>query len=229
MTSTRLVTRATGSSAVPQLIFGDLWEYDPAPETADPRLKARYELFIGGKFVAPKSNKYFDSINPATEETLAEIALANQADVDAAYQAAQKAFGAWSKLPGAERGKYLYRIARLIQDRILSAREVMSAHLRQIARLNPKINAIVAKMDDEKCLALAETSDRQRASDQRLGPLHRSDGRKDKSPIGPLEEDPSLQGQALPRLMPAPAQTSIVMRPQTLARSEPLRVHLPQR
>ncbi|HEY3133465.1 MAG TPA: aldehyde dehydrogenase family protein [Gemmatimonadaceae bacterium] len=117
MTSTRAVTRATGSSAIPQLIFGDLWEYDPAPETADPRLKPKYDLFIGGKFVAPKSGKYFESINPATEETLAEIALASQADVDAAYQAAQKAFGAWSKLPGAERGKYLYRIARLIQDR----------------------------------------------------------------------------------------------------------------
>jgi len=116
MTSTRAVTRATGSSAIPQLIFGDLWEYDPAPETADPRLKPKYDLFIGGKFVAPKSGKYFDSINPATEEPLAEIALANQADVDAAYQAAQKAFASWSKLPGAERGKYLYRIARLIQD-----------------------------------------------------------------------------------------------------------------
>src|SRR6059058_6173663 len=117
MTSTRAVTRATGSSSIPQLIFGDLWEYDPAPETADPKLKAKYDLFIGGKFVAPKSGKYFESINPATEESLAEIALANQADVDAAYQAAQKAFGVWSKLPGAERGKYLYRIARLIQDR----------------------------------------------------------------------------------------------------------------
>ncbi len=117
MTSTRPVTRATGSSSIPQLIFGDLWEYDPAPETADPRLKPKYDLFIGGKFVAPKSGKYFDSINPATEEVLAEIALANQADVDAAYQAAQKAFAAWSKMPGAERGKYLYRIARLIQDR----------------------------------------------------------------------------------------------------------------
>jgi aldehyde dehydrogenase (NAD+) len=117
MTSTRPVTRATGPSSIPQLIFGDLWEYDPAPETADPRLKPKYDLFIGGKFVAPKSGKYFDSINPATEEVLAEIALANQADVDAAYQAAQKAFAAWSRMPGAERGKYLYRIARLIQDR----------------------------------------------------------------------------------------------------------------
>ena len=117
MTSTRPITRATGTSSVPQLIFGDLWEYDPAPETADPKLKSKYDLFIGGKFVAPKSGKYFESINPATEEVLAEIAMANQADVDAAYQAAQKAFTSWSKLPGTERGKYLYRIARLIQDR----------------------------------------------------------------------------------------------------------------
>ncbi|MDP9202406.1 MAG: aldehyde dehydrogenase family protein [Gemmatimonadota bacterium] len=94
-----------------------MWEYDPAPETADPKLKPKYDLFIGGRFVPPRSGKYFDSINPATEEVLAEIALASQADVDAAYQAAQKAFSLWSKLPGAERGKYLYRIARLIQDR----------------------------------------------------------------------------------------------------------------
>jgi aldehyde dehydrogenase (NAD+) len=118
MTTPRAIARpAAAASSVPQLIFGDLWEYDPAPETADPKLKSRYDLFIGGKFVAPKSGKYFDSINPATEEPLAQIALANQADVDAAYQAAQRAFGPWSRLAGAERGKYLYRIARLIQDR----------------------------------------------------------------------------------------------------------------
>jgi aldehyde dehydrogenase (NAD+) len=118
MTTPRAIARPTAAtSSVPQLIFGDLWEYDPAPETADPKLKSKYDLFIGGKFVASKAGKYFDSINPATEEVLAEIALANQADVDAAYQAAQKAFSSWSKLPGTERGKYLYRIARLIQDR----------------------------------------------------------------------------------------------------------------
>jgi aldehyde dehydrogenase (NAD+) len=118
MTTPRAIARpASSASSVPQLIFGDLWEYDPAPETADPKLKSRYDLFIGGKFVAPKSGKYFDSINPATEEPLAQIALANQADVDSAYNAAQKAFGPWSRLAGAERGKYLYRIARLIQDR----------------------------------------------------------------------------------------------------------------
>src|SRR5205085_12263616 len=72
---------------------------------------------IGGKCLAPKTGKSLGAMSPATEEALAQSALANQADVDAAYQAAQRAFGAWSKLPGAERGNYLYRIARLIQDR----------------------------------------------------------------------------------------------------------------
>ena len=117
MTTPRTIARPSAAGgSIPHLIFGDLWEYDPAPESADPKLKAKYDLFIGGKFVAPKSGKYFDSVNPATEEVLAEIALAGPSDVDAAYSAAQKAFTPWSKLPGAERGKYLYRIARLIQD-----------------------------------------------------------------------------------------------------------------
>jgi aldehyde dehydrogenase (NAD+) len=116
MTSTRPVPRA-GSAPIPELIFGDLWKYDPAPETADPRIKLRYDLFIGGKFVAPKSGKYFSSVNPSTEQAITEIALANKNDVDSAYSAAAKAFTSWSKLPGKERGKYLYRIARLIQDR----------------------------------------------------------------------------------------------------------------
>ena len=79
MTTPRAIARpAATTSSVPQLIFGDLWEYDPAPETADPKLKPKYDLFIGGKFVAPKSGKYFDSLHPATEEGLAQIVLANQ-------------------------------------------------------------------------------------------------------------------------------------------------------
>lgn len=101
-----------------ELVFGDLWEYDPAPESAEPHLKKRYDLFINGKFVAPKKGKYFATINPATEAKLADIALADAADVDAACKAARKAFDTvWSRLPGAERGKYLFRIARLLQDR----------------------------------------------------------------------------------------------------------------
>src|ERR1700755_3614391 len=89
--------------AAPELIFGDLWEFDPAPETADPKLKPRYDLFIGGEFVAPASGKYFDSINPANESKLAEIAHGSPADVDAAYAAAKKAYdNVWGKLPGRE-------------------------------------------------------------------------------------------------------------------------------
>ena len=110
--------RVRSGRPTPELIFGDLWDFDPAPETADPKLKARYDLFINGAFVAPKSGKYFDSINPANETKLAEIALGGPADVDAAYAAAKQAYDkVWGKMPGRERGKYLFRIARLLQDR----------------------------------------------------------------------------------------------------------------
>jgi aldehyde dehydrogenase (NAD+) len=111
---------ATGRNGrpAPEMIFGDLWEYDPAPESADPKLKTRYDLFIDGRFVAPQSGKYFETINPATEQRLADIAIASTADVDAAYRAARRAFeGTWGKMAGRERGKYLFRIARLLQDR----------------------------------------------------------------------------------------------------------------
>src|SRR4029078_3418713 len=121
--------QTAGSKNIPQLIFGDLWEFDPAPETADPKIKPQYELFIGGKFVEPRSGKYFDSINPATEKVVSRIALANYEDVDAAYQAAKKAYDStWSKMPGKERGKYLYRIAGLVPDR---ARRVAGAEERE--------------------------------------------------------------------------------------------------
>src|SRR5437764_143894 len=102
-----------------RLSFGDKWGYAPAPEAHDYiKLQKRYPLFIGGKFVAPKSGKYFDSINPATEEKLAEIAEANARDVDFAVKSARKAYkNVWSKMPGRERGKFLFRIARLIQEK----------------------------------------------------------------------------------------------------------------
>ncbi|UPT71928.1 MAG: aldehyde dehydrogenase family protein [Flavobacterium sp. JAD_PAG50586_2] len=68
--------------------------------------------------MAPKSGKYFDTINPATEKVLAKVAEANEADIDAAVKAARKAYDTtWSKLSGKERGKYIYRIARIIQER----------------------------------------------------------------------------------------------------------------
>jgi aldehyde dehydrogenase (NAD+) len=101
-----------------RLSFGEKWDYAPAPETVPVQIAARYELFIDGRFVAPASGKYFDSINPATEESLAEIALAGERDVDRAIKAARRAYDhVWSKMPGRERGKYLYRIGRLIQEK----------------------------------------------------------------------------------------------------------------
>lgn len=102
----------------PELFFGDLWEFDPAPESADPNIQSNYSLFIGGESVPPKSRKFFDSINPATEKVLAKVPAAGKADIDAAFSAARHGYEKyWSKLPGRDRGKYLYRIARLLQDR----------------------------------------------------------------------------------------------------------------
>ena len=101
-----------------RLNFGDKWKYAPAPESSSYiKLESRYPLFINGKFVPPHSGKYFGSINPATEEKLAEIAEGDTHDIDRAVQAARKAKNTWGKMPGRERGKYLYRIARLIQER----------------------------------------------------------------------------------------------------------------
>lgn len=102
-----------------ELDLSSNWDYAPSLEsTGHINLKKKYDLFIGGKFVKPKSGVYFDSINPATEEVLAQVAEANEADVDAAVKAARKAYDTvWSKLSGKERGKYIYRIARLIQER----------------------------------------------------------------------------------------------------------------
>jgi acyl-CoA reductase-like NAD-dependent aldehyde dehydrogenase len=95
------------------------FEYAPALEsTSIVTIKDRYGLFINGKFVAPKSGKYFPTINPSTEKKLSEIALASTADVDLAVKAARVAYAkVWSKMPAAERGKYLFRIARILQER----------------------------------------------------------------------------------------------------------------
>src|ERR1700744_6007325 len=119
----RSVTKATPHPVVPlkerRLNFGNKWDFAPAPEDSKNYVIApRHELFINGKFVAPHSGSYFDSLNPATEQKLTEIAAANEADGDAAVKAARRAYDkVWSKLPGRERGKYLYRIARIIQEK----------------------------------------------------------------------------------------------------------------
>lgn len=95
------------------------WEYAPSLEsTSHIEIKDKYELFIDGKFVKPSSGNYFNTINPATNEVLSSIAYANDKDVDKAVKAARRAYDeVWSKLSGKERGKYIYRIARLMQER----------------------------------------------------------------------------------------------------------------
>ncbi|MEO8218781.1 MAG: aldehyde dehydrogenase family protein, partial [Acidobacteriota bacterium] len=104
--------------------------YAPALESVDHvKIEKRYDLFIGGEFVKPHSRKYFETINPATEETLAEVAEADEHDVDRAVVAARTAYTRrWSKLRPAERAKYIFRIARLIQEqsRALAVLETMN-------------------------------------------------------------------------------------------------------
>ena len=102
-----------------KLAFDGGWEYAPAPESTDHiNVKKRYGLFINGEFVAPEKGRYFDTINPATEEKLSRVAQASDADVDKAVQAAREAYRkTWSKMKPAERGKYIFRIARIMQER----------------------------------------------------------------------------------------------------------------
>jgi len=93
--------------------------YDPAPESAQiAKLKSEYGLFINGDFTRASKHEQFASVNPATEEILATVAQASVADVDRAVAAARKAYDTvWSKTSGAQRAKYLFRIARIIQER----------------------------------------------------------------------------------------------------------------
>src|SRR5690606_25969612 len=93
-------------------------EYAPAPESRDiVDIRPSYGLFIDGEWVESQGDERHKTINPATEEPLAEISWASEADVDRAVRAAHKAFATWSALPGAERAKYIFRIARIIQER----------------------------------------------------------------------------------------------------------------
>jgi aldehyde dehydrogenase (NAD+) len=112
-------TSSQKSNGIPKLKFNSGWQYAPAPESASHiKLKDRYDLFINGKFVKPSSGKYFETINPATEVKLSEVAEANAADVDKAVKAARNAYVKyWKKMPGKERAKYIYRISRMIQER----------------------------------------------------------------------------------------------------------------
>src|SRR3990170_8097700 len=95
------------------------WEYAPAPESREiVRLRDRYGLFVDGRSIEPKTGRYFETIDPAHEEPLAEVAEAGEEDVDLAARAAREAWETrWRDLPGKERAKYLYRIARALQER----------------------------------------------------------------------------------------------------------------
>ena len=95
------------------------WEYSPAPESTDHiQLKDKYDLFINGEFVPSSDGKYFDTVNPSNEKKIAEVAQAGKADVEKAVASARKAYDkTWSKMPAKERGKYIFRIARLLQER----------------------------------------------------------------------------------------------------------------
>ena len=99
-------------------VFQGSWTYDEAPESTDHiQIKKQYELFIDGKFILPVKKNYFDTIDPSTNKKIASVAEASLEDVNKAVKAARNAFKGWSALTGKERGKYIYRIARLIQER----------------------------------------------------------------------------------------------------------------
>ena len=95
------------------------FDYASAPESkAIANIASNYGLFISGKFVEPKQGKSFNTFNPATEELLSKIGYADKTDIDAAVKSARLAYTrVWSKMPAKERGKYLYRIARIMQER----------------------------------------------------------------------------------------------------------------
>ncbi len=98
--------------------FKASWTYDIAPESTDHiHVKKQYDLYIDGQFTKPVKGKYFDTINPANNKKIASVAEASSADIDKAVKAARKAFKSWSETSGKERGKYIFRIARLIQER----------------------------------------------------------------------------------------------------------------
>ncbi|OPF73845.1 betaine-aldehyde dehydrogenase [Streptomyces antioxidans] len=95
-----------------------VFEYAPAPESrAVVDIAPSYGLFIDGEFAGAGDGKVFKTLSPSSEEVLSEVAQAGAEDVDRAVKAARKAFGTWSALPGSERAKYLFRIARIIQER----------------------------------------------------------------------------------------------------------------
>jgi aldehyde dehydrogenase (NAD+) len=111
-------TRARRNRSAPELPFGGAWSYEPSLESTDSVVLAeRYGLFVDGAFVRPATGRYFATSDPATGRKLALVAEAGPKDVALAVLAAQRAFRSWRRLPGAERARYLFRIARLLLER----------------------------------------------------------------------------------------------------------------
>ncbi|RYY56608.1 MAG: aldehyde dehydrogenase family protein [Chitinophagaceae bacterium] len=102
-----------------RLKFDTAWPYSPAPESKSAaQIKPQYDLFINGEWQKPLTKKYFKTINPASEQVLSEVADAGEADVNKAVNAARAAYDKhWKNMPAKERGKYIFRIARIIQER----------------------------------------------------------------------------------------------------------------
>ncbi len=105
------------TNGLPKKRTKSVWEYAKSPEASDHiQLKDSYDLFIGGKWV--KTKKYFDTINPSNEETIAKVAWANEKDVDSAVRSAKRSYEkVWSKVPPKEKAKYIFRIARIMQEK----------------------------------------------------------------------------------------------------------------
>jgi aldehyde dehydrogenase (NAD+) len=115
----KTASKQINKAKIKPLRFDTDWQYDQAPESAAAaQIEPEYGLFINGKWQKPDSGQYFDTINPANEKTLSRIAVANEKDVDRAVRAARNAHEkVWKKMTPAERGKYIFRIARIIQEK----------------------------------------------------------------------------------------------------------------
>lgn len=115
----KATSKKTKPTRVKPLRFDTDWQYDPAPESASAaRIDPQYDLFINGNWQKPEKGKYFDTINPANEKKLSQVAEAEEKDVDQAVRAARQAYEkVWKKMAPAERGKYIFRIARMVQEK----------------------------------------------------------------------------------------------------------------
>src|SRR5258705_13970746 len=111
--------KKTEKNNILKLKFDTSWSYAPAPESKSAAtINKQYDLFINGEWQKPLSQKYFDTINPANEEKLSEVADAGEADVDKAVKAARNAYEkVWKKMPAKERAKYIFRRAQMVKEK----------------------------------------------------------------------------------------------------------------